>query len=61
MLRSTALLLEHGLGLPERAQALTRALDVALESVRTPDLGGMATTAEVGAAVREQLAVGVAA
>jgi 3-isopropylmalate dehydrogenase len=57
MLRSTALLLEHGLGLRDRADALTRAIDTALASIRTPDLGGTATTAELGAAVREQLAV----
>jgi 3-isopropylmalate dehydrogenase len=57
MLRSTALLLEHGLGLRDRAAALTRAIDIALATVRTPDLGGTATTADVGAAVREQLAV----
>jgi 3-isopropylmalate dehydrogenase len=57
MLRSTALLLEHGLGLRDRAQALTRAIDTVLATVRTPDLGGSATTAELGSAVREQLAV----
>jgi 3-isopropylmalate dehydrogenase len=57
MLRSTALLLEHGLGLRDRATALTRAIEAALASVRTPDLGGSATTAELGSAVREQLAV----
>ena len=57
MLRSTALLLEHGLGLPEKARALTCAVDAALVRTRTPDLGGDATTSELGAAVREQLAV----
>jgi 3-isopropylmalate dehydrogenase len=57
MLRSTALLLEHGLGLPEEAAALTRAIDAALARTKTPDLGGTATTQELGAAVREQLAV----
>jgi isocitrate/isopropylmalate dehydrogenase len=57
MLRSTALLLEHGLGLRDCAEALTRAIDRALVTVRTPDLGGRATTAELGAAVREQLTV----
>jgi 3-isopropylmalate dehydrogenase len=57
MLRSTALLLEHGLGLRDRADALTRAIDSALARVCTPDLGGSATTADLGAAVREQLAV----
>jgi 3-isopropylmalate dehydrogenase len=57
MLRSTALLLEHGLGLPEKARALTGAVDAALVSAPTPDLGGTATTSAFGAAVREQLTV----
>jgi 3-isopropylmalate dehydrogenase len=61
MLRSTALLLEHGLGLPDHAAALTRAVDCALAVARTPDLGGDATTAQFGAAVREQLAVDASA
>ena len=61
MLRSTALLLEHGLGLHNEARALTHAVDAALESVQTPDLGGTATTAEFGEVVREQLAVDRAA
>jgi len=57
MLRSTALLLEHGLGHADEAGALERAIDAALEQVKTPDLGGTATTEQLGAAVREQLAV----
>jgi 3-isopropylmalate dehydrogenase len=57
MLRSTALLLEHGLGRSEEAGALSRAIDLALVSTPTADLGGEATTAEVGAAIRGQLAV----
>ena len=57
MLRSTVLLLEHGLGRVEEAEALNRAIDAALASSPTSDLGGSATTAEFGAAVREQLAV----
>jgi 3-isopropylmalate dehydrogenase len=57
MLRSTALLLEHGLGRSEEARALSRAIDLALVSTPTADLGGEATTAEVGAAIRGQLAV----
>ncbi len=58
MLRSTALLLEHGLGRPDEARALAQAVETALELAPTPDLGGTATTAELGATVREQLAVG---
>jgi 3-isopropylmalate dehydrogenase len=57
MLRSTVLLLEHGLARPDEAQVLNRAIEVALVSSPTADLGGTATTAEFGAAVREQLAV----
>jgi 3-isopropylmalate dehydrogenase len=57
MLRSTALLLEHGLGLHAEAERLSRAVDAAIAAVPTPDLGGTATTAEFGAAVREQLSV----
>jgi 3-isopropylmalate dehydrogenase len=57
MLRSTALLLEYALGRADEAQALSRAVDQALTSAPTPDLGGSATTAEFGAAVREQLAL----
>ncbi len=57
MLRSTALLLEHGLGRPDEARALADAVDRGLELAPTPDLGGTATTAELGAAIRAQLAV----
>jgi 3-isopropylmalate dehydrogenase len=57
MLRSTALLLEHGLGRVEEAEALYRAIEAAIVSSPTSDLGGSATTTEFGAAVREQLAV----
>ena len=46
MLRSTALMLEHGLGRPAEARALEDAVDVALREAPTPDLGGRATTAE---------------
>jgi len=57
MLRSTALLLEHGLGRPDEAAALAAAVDAALATSPTPDLGGTASTAELGAAVRAQLEV----
>jgi 3-isopropylmalate dehydrogenase len=56
MLRSTALLLEHGLGRPEAAARLVRAIESALVSTPTQDLGGSATTAEFGAAVVDALA-----
>jgi 3-isopropylmalate dehydrogenase len=61
MLRSLALLLEHGLGHRQEAAALTGAIDAALKTTRTPDLGGSATTEQLGAAVREQLAVDASA
>ena len=57
MLRSTALLLEYGLGRPEDGRALAAAVDRGLELAPTPDLGGTATTAELGEAIRGQLAV----
>ena len=56
MLRSTALMLDHGLGRPEDAQRLSAAVDAALEEAPTPDLGGTATTAHMTAAVVEALA-----
>jgi 3-isopropylmalate dehydrogenase len=56
MLRSTALMLRHGLGLETEAEALERAVDNALEATSTPDLGGSSTTGDVGDAVLRQLA-----
>jgi 3-isopropylmalate dehydrogenase len=51
MLRSVALLLRHGLDEPEPAAALERAVDSALATAPTADLGGSATTREFTAAV----------
>jgi 3-isopropylmalate dehydrogenase len=51
MLRTTALMLELGLGQPAAAKRLAAAVDVALASTPTADLGGNATTAEFGDAV----------
>jgi len=56
MLRSLALMLEHGLGRPDLAAALVAAVDSALTTVPTPDLGGTATTGEFGDAVIAALA-----
>jgi 3-isopropylmalate dehydrogenase len=56
MLRSVALMLEHGLGRPEQAKQLDAAVDDALTRATTPDLGGTARTADVTAAVLEALA-----
>ncbi len=55
MLRSTALLLRHGLGLEDEAEALERAVDVALGDAPTPDLGGSSGTRELGDAVLHEL------
>jgi 3-isopropylmalate dehydrogenase len=55
MLRSTALLLRHGLGREQEATALEAAVDAALREAPTPDLGGSATTAQMGDAVLRQL------
>jgi 3-isopropylmalate dehydrogenase len=56
MLRSTALLLRHGLGRDEEALALERAVDAALREAPTADLGGSASTREAGDAVLRRLA-----
>jgi 3-isopropylmalate dehydrogenase len=55
MLRSAALMLEHGLGRPDDARRLDAAVDRALERAPTPDLGGSATTADAVGAVIEEL------
>ena len=55
MLRSTALLLRHGLEREAEANALERAVDAALEEAPTQDLGGNATTRELGDAVLRSL------
>ena len=55
MLRSTALLLEHGLDRPAEAAALEAAVEQALTEAPTPDLRGRATTAEFGDAVLSAL------
>jgi len=55
MLRSLALLLEHALERPDLAAAVADAVDAALASHPTPDLGGTATTASFADAVLERL------
>jgi 3-isopropylmalate dehydrogenase len=59
MLRSLALALEHSLGEPAQARRLEQAVDGALASAPTPDVGGRATTAELGDAVLAGLQVPV--
>ncbi|HUY72012.1 MAG TPA: 3-isopropylmalate dehydrogenase [Gaiellaceae bacterium] len=61
MLRSLALLLEHGLGEPRLARSLEAAVTRALDSSPTIDLGGLATTSEFGSAVLEALEAEVVA
>jgi 3-isopropylmalate dehydrogenase len=51
MLRSLALMLEHGFGRRDLSAAVTAAVEDALVSQPTPDAGGNATTSEVGDAV----------
>lgn len=55
MLRSTALMLSHGLDRPAEAGALERAVEVALQRAPTPDLGGGSTTVEFADAVVAEL------
>jgi 3-isopropylmalate dehydrogenase len=55
MLRSTALLLRHGLGRADDAAALEHAVDAALMEAPTQDLGGSATTSDLGGAVLHRL------
>ena len=51
MIRSAALMLEHGLGRPAEARLLDEAVGAALAEAPTPDLGGSASTTEFGDAV----------
>jgi 3-isopropylmalate dehydrogenase len=55
MLRSTALLFEHALAMPDEARRLERAVEEAISDRPTADLGGTATTTEFGAAVLQRL------
>jgi 3-isopropylmalate dehydrogenase len=61
MLRSLALLLEHGLGEAALARSLEAAVTRALDSSPTIDLGGLASTSEFGSAVLAALEAEVAA
>jgi 3-isopropylmalate dehydrogenase len=56
MLRSTALLLEHGLAQPDAGAALDAAVERALSTTPTADLGGIATTDDFADAVLGELA-----
>jgi 3-isopropylmalate dehydrogenase len=55
MLRSAALMLAHGLDEPAEAARLEAAVDTALASTPTPDVGGGATTADFTDAVLREL------
>jgi 3-isopropylmalate dehydrogenase len=55
MLRSVALMLAHGLDEPAEAARLEAAVDAALVSAPTSDLGGRATTVEFADAVVREL------
>jgi 3-isopropylmalate dehydrogenase len=56
MLRSTALMLEHGFGREREARGLEGAVDTALREAPTPDVGGQSTTVEFADAVVSALA-----
>jgi 3-isopropylmalate dehydrogenase len=56
MLRTTVLMLEHGLGEEEAGRRLAAAVEAARGELRTPDEGGTATTRELGDAVLARLA-----
>jgi 3-isopropylmalate dehydrogenase len=56
MLRSTALMLEHGLGRADEARALDAAVEQALTTAPTADLGGSAATDDFADAVLRELA-----
>jgi 3-isopropylmalate dehydrogenase len=51
MLKTVALMLHHGLGRPDEARLVERAVDEATRTAPTPDQGGTATTARFGDAV----------
>jgi 3-isopropylmalate dehydrogenase len=55
MLRSCSLMLAHGLDEAEHARRLETAVDRALKTTPTPDLGGSATTGEFVSAVLREL------
>jgi 3-isopropylmalate dehydrogenase len=53
---TVALLLEHSLRRPDLARAVEASVTTTLQEVRTPDIGGEATTAEFAEAVLRHLA-----
>lgn len=55
MLRSVALMLRHGLERPDDAARLEAAVETALVEAPTPDLGGDASTSQMGDAVLRAL------
>jgi 3-isopropylmalate dehydrogenase len=54
-LLTVAMMLEHALGRPDLARAVEQSVLGALREVRTPDIGGNASTRELTAAVQRQL------
>jgi 3-isopropylmalate dehydrogenase len=50
------MLLRHSLGLPEEAALIEKAVEAGLATgLRTPDLGGKASTSEMTKAILEQI------
>jgi 3-isopropylmalate dehydrogenase len=54
-LLTVALMLEHALGKPDLGRAVESSVFAALREVRTPDIGGTATTSDFTAAVHRHL------
>jgi len=62
MILSAALMLRHSLARPDAAKAVEQAVNAALHAgIATADLGGAASTVEVGAAVAERVTAPVTA
>jgi 3-isopropylmalate dehydrogenase len=56
MLLSAAMMLRHGLEMPDEAAAVESAVDSVLDSgLRTADLGGNASTAEVTKSILDNI------
>ena len=56
MILSVAMLLQYSLCLPEQARAVEKAVENVIEAgVKTGDIGGSATTSQVGDAVAKEL------